>query len=115
MATLSTGVEADMSFQTMSLASAGGATIASSKRRFAEKVPNRTDDIDGARPRAAARFTRKPDSHNVRDIAGATPRVLHASLKKESHVCRNDDIEGETAAPLPCPPRRAPAAACVLS
>lgn len=95
-------------YQTMSLASVGGATIGNKRKVAAVKATNRVDDIEGAvGGRREARFVNKPDLYETRDIAGSTPRVRHPDLKKVSRVCTNADIEGSMPKPYTFKTQRA--------
>ena len=71
------------------------------KRSVATRQTNRLDDIAKAQPkRFSEMYTHNmPDLHNVDDIPGAKPGVLHASLNKPSLGYTNTDIPGSQAKP----------------
>ena len=58
------------------------------KRSVATRQTNRLDDIAKAQPkRFSEMYTHNmPDLHNVDDIPGAKPGVLHASLNKQNRT-----------------------------
>ena len=71
------------------------------KRQTSTRQTNRLDDIAKAQPRRFSEmYTHNmPDLHNVDDIPGARPGVLHASLNKPSLGYTNADIPGSQAKP----------------
>ena len=71
------------------------------KRSVATRQTNRLDDIAKAQPkRFSEMYTHNmPDLHNVDDIPGAKPGVLHASLNKPSLGYTNTDIPRSQAKP----------------
>eukprot|EP00943_MAST-04B_sp_MAST-4B-sp1_P000806 g806.t1 len=71
------------------------------KRQTSTRKTNRLDDIAKAQPRRFSEmYTHNmPDLHNVDDIPGARPGVLHAALNKPSLGYTNADIPGSQAKP----------------
>jgi hypothetical protein len=89
-------------YDTMNLTAGGVCTVSKEQtsrgwtvRRMATRDTMRLDDIDGAAPyNRITHITKKPDLHNVSDIAGTGSMRLHKDTNKVDMTLKCDDING---------------------
>ena len=90
-------------FTTMSLATAGSATMGNARAEFfnslklgpeAGRPTNMVRDIQGAQPEGMYKYTNKPGFYDPRDIRGTVSKQLIRNTNAVDYTLKVDVIEG---------------------